>query len=215
MNQPITDKILAFFSDYRESDYAKGEVLVQAAQDPEGVSLLLEGAIEQYDITPEGNKVTVNTFRPLSFFPMSWAINGTPNQYFYAAMSPVKLKRVEADKAVVFLHDNPDVTFDLLSRVYKGTDALLQRLVITASGIASRRLLFELLLESYRFGEMIDDTTRVITIKQHVLAARSGLARETVSREIHKLANEGLITLQGHTIQLDTQKLASKLDMTI
>lgn len=212
MNQPVFDKITDFFSKSTTRTYSKGEILTFGDQDPEGVYFLLDGVVEQYDLTPEGNKITVNIFKPPAFFPMSWAINKTPNTYFYAALTDVKAKQASADKTVTFLRDNADVTFDLLSRVYKGTDGLLRRLALATSGVASNRLIFELLMESYRFGSDTDDGKRSIKIKQNNLASRSGLARETVSRELHKLEKEGVLSLTKEGILLDVEKLEQSLN---
>lgn len=214
MNQAILDKITQFFSASSIKTYTKGEILTFGDQDPEGVTFLLDGVIEQYDISSEGNKITVNIFKPPAFFPMSWAINKTPNTYFYAALTDVRVQQASADKTVVFLKENPDVTFDLLSRVYKGTDALLKRLTLATSGAASNRLIFELLIEGYRFGSEIAEGKRSIKIRQNNLASRSGLARETVSRELHKLENEGVITLTKEGIVLDIEKLEHSLNNT-
>ncbi len=215
MDQEIRDKVAAFFGDNSIKSYKKGAILTFAGQDPEYISFLLEGVIEQYDITPEGNKITVNIFKPGAFFPMSWAINRTPNAYFFAALTDVKIKRADPGAAVAFLRDNPDVTFNLLSRVYKGTDALLRRLVLASSGIAASRLIFELLIEAYRFGSDLDGGKKIIKVKRGNLAARSGLARETVSRELHKLETEGLITLDKQGITFDVEQLEKRLDINV
>ncbi len=213
MNQRrISDKLRSHFGSSDVKAYAKGEIITHAGQEPEGISFLVDGVVEQYDITPEGNRITVNIFRPPAFFPMSWAINKTPNTYFYIASTDVKLQRADADKTIAFLLQNPEVMLDLLSRVYRGTDALLKRLVLATSGVAASRLIFELLIEAYRFGTEIDDSRRLVNIKQHTLAARSGLARETVSRELHKLEKAGMISLTKHGIEIDASKLEQKLE---
>lgn len=191
----ITQKITTFFERYPKVHYKKGEIITHAGEDPRGVSLLLEGLIEQYDSTAEGTHVTVNIFKSGAFFPMSWAINKTPNTYFYVALTDVTLQWADADEVVEFLKENPDVLFDLLHRVYLGTDALLRRIVLASSGAAVNRLAFELLIEAYRFGVEQGDGEYIISSKQHELAARSGLARETVSRELHKLQDDGVVTL--------------------
>lgn len=215
MNQQIIDKLTKHFSKSELKKYTKGTVITLADQEPQGISLLVSGLVEQYDITPEGNKLTVNVYKPPAFFPMSWAINKTPNAYFFSALTDVKLKQADADETVAFLKDNPDVMFDLLSRVYKGTDALLRRLMLAASGIAASRLIFELLIEAYRFGVVNDDGTVLVKVKQSVLAARSGLARETVSRELHKLEQENLIIRTKQEITINMSSLEQKLDFSI
>ena len=215
INHRVREKLSAFFAHSDERTYHKGDIITFANQDPEGVLYLVEGIVEQYDVTPEGNKVVVNMFKPASFFPMSWAINKTPNVYFYAALTDVKLKRAHPDKVAMFLQENPDVMFDLLSRVYVGTEGLLRRLVLAASGIAANRLIFELLIEDHRFGDDTGGPTKIIKIKQSSLAARSGLARETVSRELHKLQREGLLTLAKDGIVLQVEALEDKLDFSL
>lgn len=214
MNQDVLRKLQSFFNGQTKI-YAKGTLLTIAGEEPRGVSLLLEGIVEQYDISPEGNKITVNMFKPFAFFPMSWAINKTPNVYFFEALTDVSLKYAEPDATVTFLKSNPDVMFDLLSRVYKGTDALLKRLVLAAQGIASQRLIFELLIEAYRFGIDIDATKKIVRVRQINLAARSGLARETVSRELHMLESEQLLSLTKQGIILDLVQLEKRLDVAV
>ncbi len=210
MDKDILHKITQHF-DAPAQTYPKGAILTQAHQDPKGVALLVEGIVEQYDITPEGNKMILNIFRPHAFFPMSWAINKTPNEYFYAALTNVKIRYAPADQTVEFLRHNPDVMFELLSRVYRGTDALLKRLTLASAGVASHRLIFELLVEAYRFGDGINETKRHIKIRQNTLAARSGLARETVSREMHKLAVDRLVTMTKGGIVVDLERLKERL----
>lgn len=215
IRQSVQQKIETHFAASPVRSYPKGTLLTLAGNEPDGVSLLLEGTVEQYSITAEGNRVTVNLFKPPAFFPMSWAINRTPNEYFFGALTPVKLKRASPEDTVQFLRENPEVAFDLLQRVYRGTDGLLKRLVVAASGVAMNRLIFELLIEGYRFGEPVDESHRRITIRQSSLAAQSGLARETVSRELHKIEEKGLIQRDKHEMIIDTAGLESLLELSI
>lgn len=213
MKSTINDKIQQYFGEFRLQSYSKGTVLTLAGQEPVGISLLVEGAVEQYDITPAGIKTVLNIYRPGAFFPMSWAINSTPNQYFFEASTDVKIRLSPADEAINFLKDNPDVMFDLLSRVYKGTDVMLKRAVLTASGQASARLAYELLIEAYRFGEKTSEKTYEIKIKHSTLASRVGLARETVSREMKILEREGIVEKRANGIKVDIKALESKIDL--
>lgn len=211
MEPDIQDKISQFFSQGQRYDYAPGAVIVEAGQDPPGVMWLSQGIVEEYALTREGVKVGVNVFKPPAFFPMSWVINRTPNDYFFAAASEVTLHICPADEALNFIKAHPEIVFDLLSRVYRGTDGLLQRLTLADSKNAKDRLIFELITEGYRFGQQIDQTCWRIKATQSTLAARSGLARETVSRELHKLADEGMVALDKGTMTIDLEKLQSLL----
>ncbi len=192
--------------------YTKGDIIICADHDPESVMLIEKGIVEQYDLTPAGNKMVVNRFKPKAFFPMSWAINKMPNRYFFSATTNVTIRYVSADKAVEFIKHNPDVAFDLLRRVFSGADGMTRRLVLASSGSASDRVVFELLNEAYRFGKALDDASwRLISIRQQNVAERCGLARETVSRELIKLERDGLIAHAGQGLLVCIDKLERRL----
>ena len=215
MNDTVKLKIEDYFRGKPRRAYAKGEIITHAHQEPSGVAYLEKGTVEQYDITAAGNPITVNIFKPPAFFPMSWAINKTPNGYFFAALTDVVLRYAEPNDTVAFLKDNPDVTFDLLSRVYRGTDALLRRLTVASIGIATSRLVVELLIEGYRFGETLHDGKVRIKVQHSSLASRSGLARERVSRELRKLETDGIVSLARGHIVMNIERLESTLDFRI
>ncbi len=212
MEQSIADKIEHFFSQGTLLTFRKGQVIVEVGQDPSGVMWLISGVVEQYALTQEGFRIGVNLFKPPAFFPMSWAINRTHNDYFYCAMNDVEVKLRDAGETVEFLQHNPDVTFDLLSRVYRGADGLLQKLTLTGSKVARDRLIFELITECYRFGEQVNEQAWRIQITQTSLAARSGLARETISRELRKLSESKLIVLHRGVIEVELELLKQELN---
>ncbi len=192
-NDSVQQKTAAFFSKYPLCSFSKRQIIVRAEEMPNAVFYLVDGLVSQYDITTGGNEVVVNIFKPGAFFPMSSAINNSPNHYFFEASSAVSLHQAPAADAVQFLQDNPDVLFDLLSRVYRGMDGVLRRMAHLMGGDAKSRLIFELLNASYRFGEPRKDGARCITLKEGDLAKHSGLARETVSRQLQELKAAGLV----------------------
>ena len=197
MAPEVERKIEAFFADYRLTSFDKGYVLIHAGDEPAGIFHLVTGQVRQYDISDQGDKAVVNIFRPPAFFPMSWAVNKTPNQYFFETATAVKLKIASPEDTVRFLKKNPDVTFDLLRRVYLGTDVLLRRLAHLMGGSARTRILYELLLEGRQFGKIQPDGEYIIPMKVNELAVRTGLSRETVSREIAKIKKLGVEVKPG------------------
>lgn len=204
-NTPVSvqQKVSNFFTTYPLRAFDKRQIIVRAEEPLPGVFYLVEGRVSQYDITPSGNEVVVNVFKPGAFFPMSSAINNTPNHYFFEASTKVAAHVVPAPDAVQFLQDNPDVLFDLLARVYRGTDGVLRRMAHLMGGGAKTRLLFELLNTAYRFGELRPDGSIVVDLKEGDLARHSGLARETVNRTLQNLKAAGLVEIDrsGLTIK--------------
>ncbi len=195
MNQQMADKIHTYFSKFPKRTYDKGQILVFADETPEHIFYITEGKVRQYDVSYRGDEVIVNVFTPPAFFPMSWAINRTENQYFYKTEETTEVYVVPVDAVLEFIKSDPEVLFDLLSRVYIGIDGLLGRVVHLMSGTAKSRLMYELIIECRRFGEKQTDGSFVLRTNEVDIAARSGLSRETVSREIRKIQTNGLVSV--------------------
>jgi CRP-like cAMP-binding protein len=193
MDNQVRRKIEEFFENYPVRSLAAKEILIFANEDPSHVFHLVEGKIGQYDVTRKGQQVMVNVFKPPAFFPMSWAINKTPNEYLFEAMEPTVMRLAPPDAVVTFLKSEPDVLFDLLSRVYKGTDGLLRQNALLMEGSAVSLLVFELLVSCMRFGKPDGKGGYKLAVKENELAARTGLARETVSRNLQALKAKRLL----------------------
>lgn len=212
----VTTQVADFFAHYPLRIYNKGQILMYAQEAPTGVLYLAEGRVVQYDITPSGKEVVVNSFKPGAFFPMSWAINHTPNEYFFEAATAIRVHSAPAAEVVQFLHDNPAATFDLLARVYRGTDGVLRRMTHLMGGHADSRLQFELLNAAHRFGEIQHDGSVTVALNENDLARYSGLARETVNRAVQNLKAQGLVKVSRHNFIIpDLHKLETYLGDTI
>lgn len=212
MNQAITEKINGFFSSYEQKTISPGQIIIYAGEEPKGVFLLEKGEVRQYDIAENGSEIVVNTFKPLAFFPMGWAINKTPNQYFFESVGRSVVRIAPAKEAVKFIKDNPDVSFDLLARVFSGTDGILRRSSHLMGGNAKTRLLFELVLLCRRFGERQPDGSYIVALHEDELAKMVGLSRETVSRTLKEINKSELLQISRKNIIIrDSAKLESLL----
>lgn len=208
----IPDKILDFFAAFPLREYAKGQILIHPGEKLPNVLYLVEGRVNQYDITPAGNEVVVNVFKPGAFFPMSPALNGTPNDYFFEANTNIKVRVAPLSDAVQFLQDNPDVALDLLKRVYKGVDGILRRMVHLMGGDARSRLVFEILNAAYRFGEPQADGSLRVPLNESDLGKLSGMARETVNRNMQAFKSAGLLKVsRSGMVIADLKKLEASL----
>lgn len=195
MDESIQLKLERFFKQYKHQEFKKGEILIRADDDPSGIFFLTNGSVKKYAISRKGEELVINIFKPISFFPMSWAINNSENRYFYEALTAVTVWKAPRNEVMEFVKNEPDVTFDLLRRVYRGIEGMEVRMVYLMSGSAYNRLIAELIICAKRFGTKENPsgaTTCLISEKE--LAAQSGMTRETVSREIKNLKLKNLIT---------------------
>lgn len=214
MTPAIHQTVDTFFAAYPLRRLDRGQTLFWPNEPIPGVAHLEQGSVGQYHIGPDGKKVLLNTFKPPAFFPV-WATLGEPNSpYFFDALEPLTYRLAPHDAVLEFLRQNPEVTLNLLSRVYRGTDGLLRRQAELMAGTAQSRLVVELLIHAARFGTRDDEHGASFRIKTTELAERTGLTRETVSRQLKQLATQGLLRYDASKLTIpDTHKLQTLLDM--
>ncbi|HKX72468.1 MAG TPA: Crp/Fnr family transcriptional regulator [Candidatus Saccharimonadales bacterium] len=210
----VSDKIHEYFSTFPKRSYDKGQILIFANQEPDYILYVTEGKVRQYDVSYRGDEIAVNIYKPPAFFPMAAVLTHTPNRYLFRTESKTTVHAIPPKQALAFLEANPDVTLDLLRRLYMGVDGLLGRMVQLMAGTAKSRLMYELLVECRRFGKQGAANSYTLTISEVDIAARSGLTRETVSREMGKIKSEGLVSLGHQGIHVpDITKLEQKLGL--
>ena len=212
MDGTVDLKINTFFGKYKRYLYKKHHVLIQANQNPDAIYKVESGQVVQYDISEQGNKVIINTYKSPAYFPMSWAVNRTPNIYNYQTVTDTIVRKAPAEEAITFIKTNPDVLYELLSRVYLGREVMMRRMAHSMAGNAKTRLLFELLLEAQRFGQKHANVKGlVVPIRVNDLADRTGLTRETVSRELAKMKSLGITTSRKGIIVQELGTLEDEL----
>lgn len=201
MNDDVRKKIEEFFNHYPMVKYPKNQILIFPGEKIEKIFYIVSGRVSQHDISYRGDEIVVNTFKPPAFFSMAMALNQTPSNFFYKTETNTELRIASAQDVVNFVNENPDVTYDLLKRVYRGIDSVLDRMIHLMSGTAKSRLVFDLIAEFRRFGKT-DGEHQYIEATETNIASRSGLSRETVSREMKHLKNKDLVTIKSHRIYL-------------
>lgn len=199
----LVSQLNAFFQSFEPLDLPSGHALIRAGENPGGIFYITEGIVKMYTIGINGQEAVLNLYKPYAFFPMSWAVNDTPNNYGYETVTAISGWKAPKDKTLQFLLQHPEILYDLLGRVYRGTDGLLTRLAYLLTGNTYATLITELLITAKRFGQSLATGTGLqVTIRQADVAAQSGMARETVSREMRRLKDKGLITFDKHLLTI-------------
>lgn len=211
MDQIVKQKIDSFFTQYKKETYQKGALLLHAEEMPTGVFYLKHGTVKEYALSKEGDEVIVNVFKSPSFFPIGFAINNTPNNYFYEALTDSEVWKAPKEDFVTFLKNDSLVLFDLVSRIYKGLEGLFSRLVYLTSGNAQSRIIAEILIQAKRFGTKNGDVVLLKTTEKE-LAIQTGITRETISREMKKLKEKNLLSIDTGMITIHSiENLANEL----
>ncbi len=212
----VEDKVKeleTFYKQFTIRNYKKGEMLIRADDDPQGIFCLTKGYVRQYTISKTGFELTLHILKPISYFPMVWAVNGTPNVYYFEALTQVEVGRAPRDQVVNFIKDKPIIIFELLSELIEDYAESLTRIEHLVFSDAYRRVISVLLYIAKHFGEK---QSKGVIIHQRFtqqdIATLVGVARETASNEMVKLEKKGLIKYVDHSILIENvSKLNAEL----
>jgi CRP-like cAMP-binding protein len=212
-NNVKTIEFEEFYNQFKIRNYKKGEMLIRADDDPQGIFCLTRGYVRQYTISKTGTELTLHILKPLSYFPMVWAINGTPNVYYFEALTPVEVGRAPRDQVVNFIKDKPTIIFALMSELLEDYAETLTRVEHLVFSDAYRRVISILLYIIKHFGEKNHDGIIVRhRFTQQDLATLVGISRETASNEMVKLEKKGLVKYVDHAMEFsNVRKLNSEL----
>jgi CRP-like cAMP-binding protein len=207
MDTNKTEEFKEFYKQFQTRTYKKGEMLIRADDDPVGIFCLTKGYVRQYTISKTGFELTLHILRPISYFPMVWAVNGTPNVYYFEALTPVEVGRAPRDQVVNFIKDKPTVIFELLSELIEDYAESLTRIEHLVFSDAYRRVISILLYIAKHFGERSDNGVIVNhRFTQQDIATLVGVTRETASNEMVRLEKKGLVKYVDHSMLLESIK---------
>lgn len=195
----VERQIEEFFSTYPKKIYKKGSIIIHAGEAPQGIYYVQEGLVKESLITAQGDEVTITIFKPHAFFPMSWAMNAAENNYTFEAFTDVTCWIAPKENVLLFTKEHPEVVYDLLQRVFRGVDGILERMTHTMTASAYARVLTEIIINAQRFGKHANGSIE-LAITQRELALQTGLTRETISREIALLKKKRLLSYEDHHI---------------
>lgn len=201
-------KMQDHFKEWPQRLYPKGQIILFAGEVPRYGYFLHSGYVRVYDISPRGDELVVDVITAPACFPMSWIINRSPNRYFYKAGVQSSVHLLPIEQFTEYLQANPELLFEILASTQENLDSAFDRMVYTMAGTAQLKLVHQLLLECQHPTDQALSRSHTIHIKSSEIAARAGLARETVSREIKKLCQSNIIQIKDRKIYIpDTRNL--------
>jgi len=201
-------KLDKFFSSSKTITYKKGETILRPEDKPQGAYFIKEGFVKLNTIFENGRELTLNIFKPGTYFPMMWAIGEIPNSYYYQAQTNTLIHRVPKQDVLAFLKNNPDVLFELTRRILVGLDGVLTNIEYMLCGNSYIRVVGAIYLTANRFGERTDGgkITMNLPLTHQDIANIAGISRETASIAINKLEKKNIIFRKNHLIVITSMR---------
>ncbi|NLK27513.1 MAG: Crp/Fnr family transcriptional regulator [Clostridiales bacterium] len=214
LNQEEIEKI-ANLIHHRE--YKKGEILVSEGEKSESIVIMHEGSAKAYKYTADGREQILYIFSEGDFFGEQNLLSDNTATYFVEALQDVKTCVLLKSQFQQLLHQYPEIAIKII-------DELGQRMMRLENALQSMGVrnvdarLGSLLIEfESKYGSTVPEGILIqLPLSREGIANYLGIARETVSRKLSQLEQEGIIrSLNNKTILITDQSSLKEIAGTV
>ena len=192
--------IIAHFSAGKQLQFSIGDTIINGFDEPDGVYLVKVGFVKAHSVSQAGQGNLLLIHEAGEFIPLPWALDGPHlTGLFYEAMSDTTVLRVPKDTLRAAMGSNPWLSQEISRQTINIITVYTQRIQALQFRSARGRILAELISLAERFGKTDKDNILIAApITHQDIADSINMTRETASRALEQLFEEGLIAQTDH-----------------
>jgi CRP-like cAMP-binding protein len=208
------ESIIAHFSDGLQLHFSREETIIDGFDEPKGVFLIKKGFVKAYSVSQDGHGNLLLIHEAGEFIPLPWALDGEHTSgLFYEAMTDVTVLRASKDKLRMAMGRNTWLSQEILKQAVNIITVYTQRIQTLEFRSARGRIIAEILNLAERFGKPQGlDIVLDVPVTHQDIADSINMSRETASRALEVLFEEGLVGQNDHLFTIrDIMKLQTAL----
>jgi CRP/FNR family transcriptional regulator len=207
------EQLHKLFQRGQKFEFRKGDAVMEG--DTKHVFMLESGFVRAFDVNNRGDEFTHVIYTNFDMFPAYRVFDEDPHIH-YEALSNASLYALPRSALVQAARTDIHVCHTLLRVTSTQSRIFSDRVRNLEFRQAPERVIYRLILMAARFGEKQPDGSCYIEapISQPVIAGMVNASRESVSRTMEKLKNDGLIEYNSRHITIyDLDALKTRLSM--
>ncbi len=175
-------------------EYRKGELLMHDGERSENIVIIHEGSAKAFKYTTDGREQILYVFSEGDFFGEQNLLTNRTATYSVEALQPVKTCVLSKSQFQQLLYQYPDIAVKIIAELGER----MARLENAMQGMGVRNVdnrIGGILLEfAAKYGTQDKEGILIqLPLSREGIANYLGVARETVSRKLGQLENEGII----------------------
>lgn len=185
----------------QERHLVRGEVLFCAGEKAAGLFVVVSGTLRAYRQTREGREQTMHVEGPGATLAEVPVFDGGPYPSTVQAEEDSLVLLVPRRTIQHVLTRNPEAALaalNLLARRLRKVSGLAERLALNDVAQRLAAMLAEEAMNNA--GELKDGISFCLPLGHQSIAARLGSVREVITRQLHRLTDEGVISIRDHKI---------------
>lgn len=196
--------------------FKRQETIVRAGEPTENIYYVDKGFVRQFAISVDGDELTLNNYKPKSYFYIPWLFKGGQSNDYFEALTNVTVHRAPLRKIQTAIKLNPELLTDVTRRLARGLQASNVQMESLAYGNAASRVAAVIFNLANRFGEPKLKNVKIrLPLTHKLIASIAGLSRETTSLEIEALEKQGILRKKGPiytVIKMTELKTSAQVD---
>lgn len=179
--------------------YLKGELILTEGSKSESLIIINSGKVKVFRYTPEGKEQILYIFSEGDFFGEKSLLSSQVNNYDAEALEETHICMIHKKDFQQLLRSHPDISFKLMEELCRRQDRLENAVQGMGTKSIESRVSAVLLEFAEKYGH---DTPKGLLVElplsREGIANYIGVARETVSRKLSLLNDEGVIEVIGN-----------------
>ncbi len=184
--------------------YQKKDSIYEEGHNARWLFFVVTGKVKVSQINDFGKELITHIYNPgdfFGYFPLLQGITYNDNAY---AMEDTTLRLIPHADFTLLLFNNRDFAAQFIKMIASNVGETEQHLIELAYSSVRRRVASALLSHILDVEEDLEDP--IIHVSRDDLAATAGTAKETLIRTLSDFRNEGLIAIDGQSIQILNRK---------
>jgi CRP/FNR family transcriptional regulator, cyclic AMP receptor protein len=192
----------AFLARANTMNVRRGQILISEGLDSNGVYLILTGSVQVSLISPAGKETIIRDIGEDQIFGELAAIDGSGRSTNVTALTDTRVAVISGEAFVELATHEPAIALWLTRHLTTQIRYLTSRIYELSTMAVGSRLHCELMRLCLQHGVTNDQTTVARAPTHADLAGRIGTNRESVTRELGQLSDEGIIRQTGRTLEI-------------
>ncbi len=199
-------KVFADLATWR--DVPRGALIFREKDPADTLYIVASGRVKIFRASPDGREVVLHIFGPGEPFGEVPLFQGGVFPANAEALEPARLFLLPREGLVRVLALDPGLALNMLAALSRRLRAFTDKVEALALLETPQRLAAYLLHES----EIRDGANSFrLDVSKQLLASVLGTARETLSRCLSRLAEEGAVSLDGRNVSLENREFLEML----
>lgn len=193
-------------------EYKKGEMVVNEGDSIDSIIIMNQGSAKAFKYTLDGREQILYIFAEGDFFGEKNLLSNQTTKFYVEALQDIKTCSLSRSQFQKLLHKYPDIAIKIIDELGKRLARLENSLQSMGVRNVDSRLGSLLLDFEEKFGVNVSEGTLIqLPLSREGMANYLGVARETVSRKLGQLEQEGVIRSVNNKSILITDKASLNL----